>query len=193
MVTQTPAGVTIDDIMNMGDRWFEVVNGTVVYLWGEDGSTSPGFLHNQIAGNIYALLRQHVKENDLGYVCTDGLEYILEIVQGNVQQSRLPDASFISTGNMPEDFDISRPFIGAPDIAVEVVSPGNTAKDIADRVDDFLSAGTREVWVVYPTRRELYLYQKDKQDVVRIFRADDNLQSGVLPALKLKIGDIFDF
>ncbi|MEO1444396.1 MAG: hypothetical protein AAFV33_28635, partial [Chloroflexota bacterium] len=67
MVTQTPAGVTIDDIMNMGDRWFEVVNGTVVYLWGEDGSTSPGFLHNQIAGNIYALLRQHVKENDLGY------------------------------------------------------------------------------------------------------------------------------
>ncbi|MEO1443487.1 MAG: Uma2 family endonuclease, partial [Chloroflexota bacterium] len=115
------------------------------------------------------------------------------IVQGNVQQSRLPDASFISTGNMPEDFDISRPFIGAPDIAVEVVSPGNTAKDIADRVDDFLSAGTREVWVVYPTRRELYLYQKDKQDVVRIFRADDNLQSGVLPALKLKIGDIFDF
>jgi Uma2 family endonuclease len=191
MVKQAQAQITIDDIMNMGDRWFEVVNGAVVYLWGEDNGMSPGFLHNQIAGNIYFSLRQHVSENNLGYVCTDGLEYILEIVQGHVQQSRLPDASFISNENIPEDFDISRPFIGAPDLAVEVVSPGNSAKDIADRVDDFLNAGTHEVWVVYPTRREIYVYRRDARDVVRIFRADETLDCAVLPALKLKVSDIF--
>lgn len=192
MVEQTAAAVTLDDIMNMGDRWFEVVDGAIVYLWGEDGRMSPGFLHNQIAGNIYALLRQHVRGRDLGYVCTDGLEYVLDIVAGEVKRSRLPDASFIRLENLPDDFDVTRPFVGAPDLAVEVVSPSNSATEILERVADFLNAGTDEVWVVYPVRREVYHHRRSTPDVVRVFREDDTLQTAVLPDLRLKVAQLFE-
>jgi len=189
MVEQPKTAVTLDDIASMGDRWFEVVAGQKVYLWG--AGMSPGFLHNQVAGNIYALLRAHVKRNNLGYACADGLEYVLELVEGRVQQSRLPDASYLSQARVPNDFDWTRPFVGAPDLAVEVVSPGNTANDLIERTADYFAAGTQEVWIVYPTQQQVYQYRSDAS-VVRVYQADETLESAVLPGLQATIADFFD-
>jgi len=92
---------------------------------------------------------------------------------------------------MPDDFDRSRPFSGAPDLAVEVVSPSESTADIMAKVSDYLRYGTEQVWVIYPLKEELHQYLKD-DNAPRIFLANDTLIAETLfPQLKITIADLF--
>ncbi len=79
---------------------------------------------------------------------------------------------------------------GAPDLAVEVGSPGDTLKEVREKVEDWLAAGTRAVWVVNPKRRSVSVY-RSTADVTRLSESDELDGGDVVPGFRCRVADIF--
>jgi Uma2 family endonuclease len=80
---------------------------------------------------------------------------------------------------------------GAPTLAVEVVSPNDRADDIHDRVQDYLDAGSRQVWVLWPRQRSVSVHRPDAD--TRELGPDATLDGGdILPGFTVRVGDLLD-
>jgi len=146
-----------------------------------------GGRHGDVAMQIGSLLNFHVRANQLGRVFAAETGFILRRGPDTV---RAPDASFVTKQRLPEG-ELPAGYIElAPDLAVEVVSPGDTAREIRDKAADWLSAGTRLVWVINPDTRSATVYRslEDVQDLSE----DDILEGGgVIPGFACDIRDLF--
>lgn len=142
-------------------------------------------LQSRVAGNVFWLLQAHAETHRLGEVFVPGAGFRL-----GPDTLRGPAVSFVSCTRL-KDFDFeSRFFDGAPDLAVEVVSPSDTAKDIQKKVTQYLAAGARAVWVVYPDTQEVHAFGADGS--VRRLRVGDALeQKVVFPDLRLDVSEFF--
>jgi Uma2 family endonuclease len=180
--------LTEADLLKLGAQGlrFEVINGEIVEM-------SPvGIRHAIVAGNAYDVLKPHVTTNKLGYVFMDSLIYVLDVdpVTG-VRKTRIPDTSFVRKGRLPKDFDLSRPFPGAPDLAIEVVSPDETADDLLSKIRDYFAYGTEQVWVLYPNPRELHQHIRGEKGN-HVYTKEDTISGGsLLPGLTIAIKDLF--
>lgn len=88
----------------------------------------------------------------------------------------------------------SRGCIGAPDLIVEILSPGNSAKDVKLKYDVYEKAGVKEYWIVYPTEETiavLVLSEKNIYNGAILYAGNDTIQSGVVPGLSVKVKEIF--
>ncbi len=189
MTEQTKATVTLADMIERGDAWIEVVDGEIV----EVDMSAAGLLHNHIVNNTYELLKAHVRDHNLGVVLTDGVTYVLRTDALGVQTTRLPDLSFIRRGRITPTTDISKPFIGAPDLAVEVTSPGQTADGLRQRIRDYLDNGTEQVWVLYVASREVYVYTRAEPSRATIYSEGEVFEAmGLFPGLRIAIARLFD-
>ena len=84
--------------------------------------------------------------------------------------------------------------IGAPDLVVEILSPGNSRKEMKDKFELYEEAGVLEYWIVDPTRRNVLVYLlKDNQFIAigRPFLDDDILHSTVFKDLKVDLSEVF--
>lgn len=167
-------------------RWVEVVDGQMI----EVDTAMMTFAHADIIANLYDILKPFAKTHDLGYVHGDGLQYILAVDEQGIRTVRTPDLAFLRKERVPHGADRHRPLHGAPDLAVEVMSPGQGIVEILDRLSDYFKAGTEEAWVIYPLKQELHRYRRDDPGM-EIFRVDDRLESALFPGLALAIGDVF--
>lgn len=183
----TQTNVTLEDLMHLpADARVEVVDGELVEM------AAVGLLHHFIAGNIHDCLKPHVNAQGLGAVFFDGLIYLLHNKGTHLRGTRIPDVSFIRKGSIPAGWNISKPHPGAPDLAVEVISPDDSAEDTARRIRDYLKAGTEQVWVVYPESKEVYQYRRDQPSVVTVYQAGDVMTIAELfPDLSLNTRDFF--
>ena len=78
----------------------------------------------------------------------------------------------------------------APDLAVEVVSPSDSANEIQEKVNEYLDVGVRLIWVVYPIQHTVTVYAADRAG--RLLNEADTLDGGdVLPGFSLAVADIF--
>ncbi len=104
-------------------------------------------------------MNTHVEARDLGEVYGSNRAFVTG--PESPASSRLPDVSFVSNERLlnPELFGAL--FDGAPDLAVEVLSPGNTPREIAQKVAEYLNAGSKAVWVFDPIRRTLTVHTPD--------------------------------
>lgn len=160
-------------------RGRELVRGEVVV------TMPPGGVHGSTA--LGALLRSWAKAGGHGAV---GVEagFILgrapDIVRG-------PDIAFVATAHIPPAGIPAAFWEQAPDLAVAIVSPSETAEDVREKVRDFLAAGTPLVWVVYPRTREVLVRQPG--GAIHALGADDSLADAtVLPGLRCRVSEIFD-
>jgi Uma2 family endonuclease len=81
-------------------------------------------------------------------------------------------------------------FPGPPDLAVEVLSPHDTASEVLSKVQDWLDAGTASVWIADPERKTVSIYHGDAP--VRLFREGDEVtDEDILPGLCVSVNDIF--
>ena len=124
----------------------ELVRGDLVVM------TPAGGRHGQIAHKVGLVIGNHVLARNLGRVFAAETGFLLQRGPDTV---RAPDAAFVAgdrlaAGEVPAGF-----LEMAPDLAVEVVSPGDSAAAVQAKVDDWLRAGTRLVWVMYPETRSV--------------------------------------
>jgi Uma2 family endonuclease len=146
-----------------------------------------GGIHGLVAGNIYTALRSWVKQGNQGFVAFE-VGYRLE---RNPDTTRAPDVAYIRAERIPASGIPEGYWNLVPDLAVEVVSPSETAQSIRDKVHDFLVAGTLLVWVVYPRTREVTVHTPD--GLARTYGANDVLESELLPGFRCNVKDLFEF
>jgi len=158
----------------------ELVRGQVVR------EPRPGTRHGEVLIVLGAALYQHVSSNRLGKVLGD-IGCVLSRTEHTV---RGPDLSFVSAhriaaGSMPWSL-----LEGAPDLAVEILSPSNRAGEIRDKVTDYLEAGCRLVWVVDARRRRVTVHEPGMQATT--LQVSDALDGGlVLPGFRLPLAELF--
>ena len=155
---------------------------------GELRKMSPsGWEHGEVVVNVTLLLAQYVKAHNLG--ACGGAETGFKIAS-DPDTVRAPDLSFVSRDRIPEGKARVKFFTGAPDLAVEVVSPGDTRKEVDEKVEDWLEAGAQAVWVINPKRRGVTVY-RSMTDMTRLAE-DDELDGGeVVPGFRCKVSEIF--
>jgi len=103
---------------------------------------------------------------------------------------RGPDVAFIARERIPAEGLPRAFFEGPPDLAVEIVSPSDTAADLEIRVHDYLRNGALRVWVVYPDSRRVAVHRRD--GTARWYSEDAAIEDeGLLPGFSLPLREIF--
>lgn len=111
------------------------------------------------------------------------------ILRRDPDRVRSPDVWFLSHGRLKE---VAREgfYEGAPDLAVEVVSPGEEAEAVLAKVLDYLGAGARAVWLVYPELQAVEVYGRGREG--RLLRPGEVLEGGeALPGFRLPLKALF--
>jgi len=166
---------------NRGKR-LELIEGAIYEMPPTGGE------HGGITLDLGAVIRSHVKANDLGYTTAAETGYILYKNPNGRDTVVAPDVGFISKERLPDG--LPKSYIPAPpDLAVEVVSPGDSADEIDQKVVLYLRSGTRLVWVWYPKTKTVIAHTPTS---VQRLDLDDTLDGGdVLPGFRLAVREIF--
>ncbi|MFQ5889633.1 MAG: Uma2 family endonuclease [Gemmatimonadota bacterium] len=146
----------------------------------------PGAEHGWLTGRLVLLLGSYAREHHLGLVVTE-TGFILGEHPSTV---RGPDAAFIAAGRLPPEGIPIGFWPMAPNLAVEVVSPSDTAAEIQEKVLEYLEAGTELVWVVQASSRSVTVWHPSRE--ARVFGEGEVLDAGdVLPGFELEVAEIF--
>ncbi len=182
--TQPPPGkATERDLVHLHQRTsrlFELVDGVLV----EKVMSYP---ESNLACDLIWLLRTFLEQCDLGILA--GESGAMRLMPGLV---RVPDVSFVSWDRLPaRGVYPSDPVAGlAPDLAVEVLSEGNTKKEMQRKLKEYFLAGVRLVWFVDPKKRTVEVFTAPDRSVV--LAEEQTLDGGdVLPGLKLPLKQVF--
>jgi Uma2 family endonuclease len=153
---------------------------------GELIKTPPeGLEHGGIKAVILYRLCKYVKENPIGKVFPSDTGFVLG--EGTL---RSPGLAFVRKDRLPAVRQTGF-FRGAPDLCVEVVSPSESGPQLMRKVRQYLKAGARTVWLVYPATREVYTCDAMGGD--RILREDEILDApDLLPGFAVRISELFE-
>jgi Uma2 family endonuclease len=175
--------VTADQLLQLPDHGtrYELVKGDLI----EMSPASPR--HGRIANMISFLLTQYVRQQNLGVVYAAETGFKL---QENPDTVRAADAAFVAQARIPAGGEPEGYWAIAPDLVVEVVSPSDSALLVQGKVTDWLAAGCRLVWVLYPDTRTVTEYSSLAD--VRVLTATETLDGAdVLPGFTCPIADLF--
>ncbi|MDQ3458220.1 MAG: Uma2 family endonuclease [Deinococcota bacterium] len=175
--------ITAEDLLRMPDDGFryELVRGELRKM------APAGHEHGGIVMNVSTPLDQHVRANDLGrvYAAETGFK-----LASNPDVVRAPDVAFVSRKRLEEAGDTEGYWPGAPDLAVEVISPGDSYTEVEEKVVDWLEAGTHMVAVVNPRKRLITVYRSLSE--VAVLTAEDSLDGGdVVPGWRVPVASLF--
>ena len=175
--------LTADDLTKQPDDGtrYELVKGVLRKI------PPAGFEHGICAAEIGSRLNVHVRTHQLGYVC--GAETGFKIAQ-NPDTVRAPDAAFVRQASIERQGIVKGYWEGAPDLAIEVISPGDTYAEVAEKVEEWLAAGCAMVWVINPRRETVEVYRADEDFTV--LRGTDMLEGrDVVEGFQCQVQDIF--
>src|SRR5437763_12936744 len=173
--------ITAEEFAHMpGSEHMELIRGEVRV------SMPPSKEHGAVALAVGTLLRLWAKQGAGGEAGVEAgfvLAHDPDIVRGT-------DVYYVIANRIPSDNKSSAFWTIAPDLAVEVVSPSETADEIRDKVRDFLAAGTPLVWTVYPRTQEIIIHTPD--GLARTYSAEDTIEyPEVLPGFSCKVAELF--
>jgi Uma2 family endonuclease len=173
--------VTAEELVEQPDtKYRELVRGVLRV------SEPPGGLHGWIAVRLAARLADHVERLGLGSVLVEA-GYVLQRGPDTV---RGPDISFLSAARMPPERLPEHFISGAPDLAVEILSPSDRWSDVEEKLADYFGAGARLVWVVDPGARRVIVRYPDRPP--RIVPTGDTLEGeDVVPGFALPLTELF--
>ena len=143
--------------------------------------------HGRIAAQIGSCLGAFVANNGLGETYAAGTGFIIDTAPDTV---RAPDVSFVTRERAEATAEERGFFPGAPDFAVEVISPNDRYSEVKEKVSDWLRAGTQMVVVIDPYQRTATVYRAP--DDICILTEDDVLDGGdVVPGWEMARADVF--
>jgi Uma2 family endonuclease len=177
-----PGQATESDVlkaMEREKRFFELVDGVLV-------EKAVGFEESLLAGLLIAILRGFVVPRNLGLVSGEG--GMLRLFPGLV---RGPDVAFASWDRIP-DRRVPKAAIPtlAPDLAIEILSKSNTAKEMKRKRGEYFAQGVRLIWEIDPRKRTATVFRPDGSKTV--LSESDRLDGGdVLPGLSLELRELF--
>jgi len=171
--------MTAEELMYLDDdsHRHELIKGELLTM------PPPGDPHGTVTMNLSVLLFTYVKSNNLGRVAAE-LGYKLE---SNPDTVLAPDISFIArdrAGVVSEGYRS-----GAPDLAIEVLSPSDRRGHVERKTSLWLELGAKSVWNVNPRQRTVEVYRANGEK--RLFHEDDELVDDTVPGFRVKVSEIF--
>jgi len=175
--------MTADELLAMPDDGFvyELIKGELIKM------SPPGHEHGLVTMNIAGPLYQHVDANRLGvvYAAETGFQ-----IHQNPDTVRAPDVAFVRNQRLTNAGSIEGYFVGAPDLAVEVISPSDSVVHVEEKVADWIEAGSGMVWVVSPKLRTVTVYQSLTE--ISVLTEKDIVDGhDVVPGFKIAVTEIF--
>jgi len=162
---------------------YELIDGRRVEI-------APMGVHESwIASVLMFILQKHADPSQLGRAVVEALFDL-----GLPARQRRPDVAYVSTERWPYNRPPPRSQAAwhvVPDLAIELVSPSNTADEIVAKLHDYFLAGVRLVWVIYPDPGEVYVYESPQK--ISILTRADVLDAGqILPGFRLPLSDLLE-
>jgi Uma2 family endonuclease len=177
--------MTADELWALGRddermRWHELADGELIEM------TPAGPWHGAVEGEVYYLLRQYLKQNPVGQLMAGDPGFRLD--EATV---RAPDIAFVGRERLLQaPIPRSGWYPGAPELAVEILSPEDRSGEVLRKAGAFLEAGTRLVWVVDPQRMAVTVYRPSHE--VSVLGRDDVLSGeDVLPGFTCRVAELF--
>ena len=174
---------TAEDLLHMPEDGFryELISGELKKM------NPAGSHHGMIVGNLTVLLGQHVRARRLGAILGAETGFLISREPDTV---RAPDISFIRRDRLPKDSASTGFWPGAPDLAVEVLSPRDKVLDVDEKVLAWLRAGSRAVWVVDPILRTVTVCRSATS--ISLLTENDTLDGeDVVPGFRCPVAEIF--
>jgi Uma2 family endonuclease len=165
------------------DFHYEVVEGKFVE------TPRMGAFESVIASILQTYLGPFAMEKELGRVATETLFVLSE----TRKLRRRPDVAYVSYERWPRNRRVpgTEAWGVVPDLAVEVVSPSNTADEVLGKIREYFQAGVRRVWVIYPTEEQAYVYRSPTKNVI-LTTSDEFDGEDVLPGFRLGLSKLFE-
>jgi Uma2 family endonuclease len=175
-------------LLTAEDLWRLPNNQRRELVKGELRTMAPaGFEHGAVIDNLQFRLSSHVRQHRLGIVLGAETGFLL---RRNPDTVRGADIAFVATNRLPASGLPTGYFHGAPDLAVEVVSPNDTSAEVEDKVDEYLAAGAKLVWVVNPRRKTVTVY-RPQTPLALLGETDTLTDEDVVPGFRCSIAEIF--
>lgn len=177
-----PGTATEQDVIDVEareSRLCELVDGVLV-------EKTVGYYESHLAVRLILLIGAFAEQHHLG--CVTAPDGMMRLAPGLV---RIPDVSFTSWDRLPGRRVPRVPIADlVPDLAVEVISPSNTDREMERKLEEYLAAGVRLVWYVLPEPQEVHVYTAERHDVLTI---EKELSGGdVLPGFVLPLRQLFE-
>ena len=183
-LTPAPGTATVRDLVRLSDktgRLYELINGTLVEkVMGAKAS----FVANILS---FFMNSWNVANGNLGMIL--GPDGMMKLMRKLV---RIPDVSFTNWDRLPNRQvpDEAVPDL-APDLAVEVLSEGNTRQEMAQKLTDYFRSDVRLVWYIDPRRRTVRVYTSP-DEMTELDEADTLTGDAVLPGFAIEVARLFD-
>lgn len=176
--------MTADELLALprGQFRYELINGELKTM------SPAGHRHGRIIIRLTLPLAQHVKQNGLGevYAAETGSK-----LKSNPDTVRAPDIAFITRQRVEDVGETKGYWPGAPDLAVEVLSPDDTVFEVEQKVSEWLEAGSKQVWVVNPKMQTVTVYRSTKD--IKVLAENETLNGeDVVSGFQIRIAEIFE-
>ena len=171
--------MTAEQLLNLDDdsHRHELIKGELLTM------TPPGFPHGTVTMNLSTLLHIYVKANKLGILAAE-MGFKLETEPDTVLA---PDISFIARERVSVPSEGYR--LGAPDLAIEVLSPSDRRTQVERKTALWLELGAKAVWNVDPRKHTVEVIRAD--GVRRLFHETDELMDDTVPGFRVRVSEIF--
>jgi len=145
----------------------------------------PGYMHSCVGSNVFGALLEFVKARKLGRVIAEcGF-----VISRDPDTVLAPDVAFISTACLPAA--ITEKFSEVvPDLAIEVLSPGDTYAEVREKADQYLAGGVKEIWIVDPRRRAMEILRPPDKRIT--LHGGDRLETPLLPGFSALVNEVFE-
>jgi len=175
--TATITGAEFDAMPYEEGRKWEVVNGELVSV------PSPTWQHQDFVFGIQLALRRYLETSKIEGVAGQDVEFAL------TENDRVrPDVCVLLGDNARRLDPTKTPIPGAPDIAIEVISPNELTSECHNKVRAYLRNGTAEVWQVYPKSRTVLIHLGE---IARSLEWSQAVETDLLPGFALQLASLF--
>ena len=171
-----------EDLLALPDYGrFELIEGRLV-------ERKIGAESSYVATNLLVFIGYFVRSNHLGFVFQADCGY--QIFAEEPGRVRFADGSFIHRGKLPDGRLPQGHCRLTPDLVIEAVSPNDTAYEVEAKIAQWLGAGVRLVWVIYPETQRMQVHRADGT-VAKLQSGDQLLGEDVIPGFQCQVAEVF--
>ena len=179
--TATKSQFTPEDLLALPDgKSYELVRGQLM-------ERNMGAESSRVGGRLYSRLDRFCEEHNLGIVWPADNGY--QCFPHDPDLVRRPDVSFVRRGRLPSDVAPKGWVKISPDLAVEVVSPGDRVYELDEKLADYRKARVPLIWVINPESRTVTVYQID-HPISLLFEDDELSGEEIIPGFRCPIREI---
>ncbi|MGF2037059.1 MAG: Uma2 family endonuclease [Nostoc sp. CmiVER01] len=185
MVQSSNQRLTLEEFLALpeGDITYEFVNGEAVPKY-KDNEMSPKFFHGSTTGALFILLSTWAQAK--GRVV---IEWAIKLTRNQQDWMPVADLIYISYNRLPADWLLDEACPVAPELIIEIISPGQTFGEIAEKSTDYLKADVSRVWVVDTKARTVTVFAPSSLPIT--YRSHQIITDDLLPELEITPHAIF--